>query len=319
MNDDRSVLPLGRPPSQEGWRSGVRRQFPRLVGAIDRVGDPLVAWSKQRLSDEAFISRQFQEHIGFALDLNDPKLLVEKIQWLKLHDLTPLHRICSDKLSVRDHVAKTVGSDLLVPLFDVLDDARAFTPERIAQASFAAKTNHDCGGVVLCSDRDLFDWPGARAKLHRHLKVDYWRKQREKAYRGIIRKIVVEELLRGPSGGSPDDLKFFCFSGRVEFVQVVSGRRQAMTRTMLSPAWDVLPIRRRGIPSASAPPLRPKRLDDLLAVAEALAAPFRFCRVDLYEVGETIRFGEYCFYPDGGYRPFEPLEWERRLGDLIRL
>jgi hypothetical protein len=210
-----------------------------------------------------------------------------------------------------------------VPLLDVLERAAELTPDRVTAPAFAAKTNHDCGGVVLCPDRASLDWAGARQKLGQHMARDYWRMQRETAYRGIERKILVEALLPGapgaPNWAPPDDHKFYCFSGRVQLVQVISGRGGAQTRTHLTPAWEVLPVRRRGLPASTTPPPRPARLGRMVAIAEALAAPFRFCRVDLYAVGERIYFGEYAFYPDGGYRPFEPVEWEEKLGAMVRL
>lgn len=315
---EQTGLPMA-PRHVPGWRRRARSRFPRAVGLIDRVGDPVMRWIEERQPDAAVLRRQYAMHMGAPLDLDRPRLLVEKIQWLKLHDVTDLHRRCSDKIAVRGHVASMVGDDILIPAQAVLETADDLTPERIVADRFAAKTNHDCGGVVLCRDRATFDWTAARAKLRRHMARDYWRSQRELAYRGIRPRILVEDLLPGPDGGPPVDYKFLCFGGRVEMVQVIAGRGGRQTRTMMSPDWAVLPVRRRGIPVADAAPARPPRLDAMLEIARALSAPFRFCRVDLYAVEGAIHFGEYAFYPDGGYRPFEPIEWEERLGAMVRL
>ena len=319
MKVQRSVLPHAGVPAPQTWRSQLRQRFPQAISLIDRIGDPVVEWAKRCLPDEAFVRLQFKDHVGFLPDLANPKTFAEKLQWLKLHDVTPLHRLCSDKLKVREHVARTVGGDVLIPLIAVLDDARELTPERIDAAGFAAKANHDCGSVVLCFDRGRFDWPDARKRLRRHLRTGYWRKQRERAYQGIVPKIIVEELLRPAAGGTPDDLKFFCFAGKVELVQIITGRFTDKTISMLSRDWTLLPISCVGIPCAAAVPPKPERLEEMIAMAQALAAPFRFCRVDFYELHGKVRFGEYCFYPDGGYRPLEPVEWEWRLGALIKI
>lgn len=310
--------PLPTPGARRvAWRDTVRARHPGLVRAVDRIGDPLVEWFQQRASDEAFLRRQFQAHLGTPLDLERPRRLVEKIQWLKLHDVTPLHRQCSDKIAVRDRVAEVIGPHVLVPLLDVLDDARQLTLERVTADRFAAKANHDCGSTVLCRGRDAFDWPGARASLARHLRRRYWRAQRELAYRGIEPRVMVEAMLPGTGDDPPPDYKFFCFAGRVEIVQVIEGRATGQTRTMMSPGWERLPVSRLGVPTAKEDPARPPRLGEMVAMAEALSAPFRFCRVDLYAIGDAIYFGEYAFYADGGYRPFVPDAWEMRLGAMV--
>ena len=55
--------------------------------------------------------------------------------------------------------------------------------------------------------------------------------------------------------------------------------------------------------------------------AERLAAAIDspFVRIDLYEIGDDIYFSEITFYPNAGVIPFEPKEWDRRLGDMIQL
>lgn len=58
------------------------------------------------ISDEKFIKIGFKRSFGYELNLNKPKTLNEKIQWLKFNDRTALHTICADKIAVRDYVKK---------------------------------------------------------------------------------------------------------------------------------------------------------------------------------------------------------------------
>lgn len=99
----------------------------------------------------------------------------------------------------------------------------------------------------------------------------------------------------------------------------VESRDGARVKTILDTSWRRLPVRRRNRPTSSEPPPRPETLPEMLRAAAALAAPFRFCRVDLYEHRGRVRFGEITFYPEAGCGVFEPPEWERRFGDLLRL
>lgn len=71
------------------------------------------------------------------------------------------------------------------------------------------------------------------------------------------------------------------------------------------------------LPDLTVP--RPTRLAELLGCARRLSAGFGFVRVDLYQVGERVVFGELTFYPGGGHNRFFPAAADRALGALLRL
>lgn len=48
--------------------------------------------------------------------------------------------------------------------------------------------------------------------------------------------------------------------------------------------------------------------------ARELSNGFDFLRVDLYDVGDRVVFGEFTLYPSGGRHPFQPSSWDYRLG-----
>ena len=68
------------------------------------------------------------------------------------------------------------------------------------------------------------------------------------------------------------------------------------------------------MPSSSASP--PSQLQAMFEVAEACALGSDFLRVDFYEVGGRLWFGEYCLYPGSGLDPFEPDSLDHHLGRL---
>lgn len=74
-------------------------------------------------------------------------------------------------------------------------------------------------------------------------------------------------------------------------------------------------------PNTSYPIPKPKNFDRMLEMANKLAEPFPFVRVDFYESadGNEIYVGELTFYPGGGYESFQPIEWDYKLGDMLRL
>ena len=62
----------------------------------------------------------------------------------------------------------------------------------------------------------------------------------------------------------------------------------------------------------------PDNKNELIIVAEKLAKPFKFVRVDLYDVDERIIFSELTFHSGGGLIPFEPKEYDLKFGNLIK-
>ena len=65
--------------------------------------------------------------------------------------------------------------------------------------------------------------------------------------------------------------------------------------------------------------VKPLMLDEAIQVAEKLAKPFPFVRVDLYLINHKIYFGELTFFHDGGAVALEPEEWENTFGGWINL
>ena len=54
----------------------------------------------------------------------------------------------------------------------------------------------------------------------------------------------------------------------------------------------------------------------MIEAAEILAEDFPFVRTDFYEVNSIPKFGEMTFYPQSGLDPFDPPEWDFKLGRL---
>ena len=42
-------------------------------------------------------------------------------------------------------------------------------------------------------------------------------------------------------------------------------------------------------------------------------------RVDLYDTGSNVLFGEMTFYHFSGMMPFEPIEWDYKFGEMLTL
>lgn len=264
----------------------------------------------------------------------NPRTFREKVRYKMLRDHRDLVVTFADKAAVRDLVAAVVGARYLPHVYAVVDDAAALRALALPDA-YVVKPTHGSGAAIVVSDRApvgarLPTDPGAWG--YRHVRpasapredvvriAGGWLAQlygqgpnREWVYGRVPRRIIVEELLTGPDGAPPDDHKLFVFHGRCAFVQVDSGRFGRRTQDFFRPDWQHLPLR-GGPPWAVPRPAQPACLAEMIAVAERLGSGTDFVRVDLYDVGGRVVFGELTSFPAGGDSPFDPESFDAEFG-----
>jgi hypothetical protein len=273
------------------------------------------------LADRAFpassVERFYRASTGRGINLSGPKTFSEKLQWLKLNHRNPYLTTLVDKYAARDHVRGRTGEEFLVPLLAVWDDPSDIVPEALP-GQFVLKATHGSGWNVFCHDARQFDWDETRKQLASWLKLNFYYVGFEWPYRHVRPRVMAEIMLHDPNRTSLLDYKFFCFDGIPRIVQVDVDRFSCHRRSMLDTAWRELPFQ-LAYPRPIRSPDRPTNLDEMLAVAGALSEGLPFVRVDLYCVQRRTFFGEMTFFPGAGIEPFEPYEWDRRLGDMLRL
>ena len=64
---------------------------------------------------------------------------------------------------------------------------------------------------------------------------------------------------------------------------------------------------------------KPVCMDRMFEIAEELSKGIPFVRVDLYECGGKIYFGETTFFPDSGFDPNLLPETDEYFGELLKL
>lgn len=264
----------------------------------------------------------------------NPHTFRDKVRYKMLRDHRALVVTFADKAAVRDYVAGVVGAQYLPRVYAILDDPAALQEASLPDA-YVAKPTHGSGAAIVVSDRAPDDARLPRAQhswVYRHVRPEFahrdelveiarhWLSQlygqgpnREWVYGRIPPRVVVEELLADTDGGIPDDYKFFVFHGRCHFVQVDSGRFGRRTQDFFRPDWSHLPLS-GGIPRAGCTPVRPAVFNDMVTLAEQLGADTDFVRVDLYEIGGRVVFGELTSFPAGGDSPFDPEYFNEEFG-----
>lgn len=277
----------------------------------------LPRWWEACLPDVYVQKSQFRRVFGRSLNLASPVTFNEKLHWLSRHYHHPMMTQLADKYSVRAFVEKQAGPEYLNELYGVWDDPSAIPFDRLPDA-FALKVTSGSGQNILCRDRSTLDREATIRQLVKWMKrSEYW-VSREWAYKHIRARVIAESLLLDERGDVPQDYKFFCFDGVPRFIQVDTGRFTDHRRDLFDLNWRKLPVTYT-YPCSDAPILRPQMLDKMLDLASTLSQGFPFVRVDLYNIGDSIKFGEMTWYPGGGLERFSPHEYDFVFGEAVKL
>lgn len=273
------------------------------------------------LPDKLFLTLCYRGRVGQTLHLDPPATMTEKLQWMKLYDRNPLYPLLSDKLAVRKYVRDRVGDSVLVPLLGAWD--RAVDVDFTALPNrFALKCTHDSGGVRVCTDKASFDKTEAVRFLEEHLAKNYYYCGREWWYKKVPPKVTAEAFIGSPDGKLPDDYKFFCFDGRVRCLLYCTNRVKAHADYyFLNPDFTLFPV--NDITKAALENgVRldpPETLPEMIRIAETLANGLSQVRVDLFDCGGRIYFGEMTLCDQSGFADDYVDGGDRIMGDFYTL
>lgn len=236
-----------------------------------------------------------------------------------LHDRDPRLTLISDKLRVRDYVVQKAGSNCLIPLL-----WHGYEPEEVPfdelPIRFVMKTNHGCGYVIIVNDKTQLNQKKAIRQLKKWLDTNFgqdtslgiaW------GYKNIRPTVIIESFME-EKGKAPVDYKFYCFSGRVEFLTLHYDRFEEHKTRSFDRNFEPYDFR-YDFDSWEGECNRPQNFEVMIYLAEALAEDFDFIRVDLYNIEGNIYFSELTPYPGGVSTRFLPLSRDYILGEKWRL
>lgn len=270
------------------------------------------------MPDKEYLERVYKARLGKEANIDEPKTFNEKLQWLKLHDRNPAYHKMVDKAEAKRYVAGKIGAEYVIQTLGVYDRFEEIDFSKLPDR-FVLKCTHDSGGIVLCSDKAVFDLIKAKKTINRFLKRDYYSIWREWPYQGLPHRIIAEEYIESKDGLT--DYKVHCFNGVPRLVLVCKDRFSAagLTEDFFTEDWEHLDVRRPHHPNAAQPEQKPAELDDLLRLSRILSDGIPFVRIDFYIVKHRILFSEMTFFPAAGFTAFEPDEWDKIFGDWLTL
>ncbi|WP_213990975.1 ATP-grasp fold amidoligase family protein [Sodalis sp. dw_96] len=245
-----------------------------------------------------------------------PKTFSEKII---IRNFKPksIYTELADKLKVRDYIVSTIGAQYLIKLHAVCSVLTRSIYDNLPN-SFVIKANHGCGFNRIVYDKTKITFDELSQESKQWMDINYYKTTRERHYKTITPCIMIEELLLD-KGKVPNDIKFHCFNRQGEmhiFIQVDYDRFGVHRRDIFDTQWNRTDIR-MGLPNSPEPMAAPENLAEMLSLAKRIAEQFSYLRIDFYEAGGKIYFGELTFTPGGGLCKMYPQETQRQWGDFF--
>lgn len=287
-----------------------------LILSLDRRN--LINW----IGDSLYLKLKFKAELGIPLNLDNPILFSEKLQWLKLYNRHEKYVDLVDKINVKDYVKTMIGDEYVIPTLGIWN-----SPDEInfdcLPSQFVIKCNHNSGtGMYICKDKSKMNEEHVREGLRKGLKDNYYIHGREWPYKYVQKRIIAEKFMKDETTSELRDYKFFCFNGKPFMCQVISNRSTNETIDFFDMDWNRLKGLKGlndNIENSTEEIPCPSCFDEMKELVSTLAKGHPFVRIDFYSVNNRPYFGEITFFPKGGFGKFTPDEWNLKLGDMIIL
>ena len=273
------------------------------------------------LPPKVYVKIHYEYFSGKKLDLNSPQDYNAKIEWYKVFFRPKILTQLVDKYEVRTYVEEKIGAKYLNELYAVYDNAEEIDFDSLPNR-FVIKANHTNGHNLIVKDKKNLDKKKSIKLLNKWLgKNQYYRRGQEWAYKDVKPKLIIEKFLKEKDKNTLVDYKFYCFNGKVKFVDVHFDRESDHKQYCFDLDFKLMPFRKGKEDNLEffKDYEEPSNLKEMVKLSEILADNLPFVRVDFYSINGQSIFGELTFYPSDARKKFFPEEYNTIIGDYFKL
>jgi hypothetical protein len=253
-----------------------------------------------------YVEHEYRYITHHKLHLKKPIRYTEKLQYLRLfvYPNDPKVVQCAGRVGVREYVKEIGLTDLLIPIYGVYDKFEDIDFSKLPD-SFVMKCSHASGFNIIVRDKTKLNIPETKIKMEKWLATDYGAKTVERHYSLIKPQIIIEKFL-GTATDLPTEYKIHVFNGKARNLYVVTGRGKNIRYNQYYIDWTPFDGSQfNGWLKTDYPLEKPSNFSEMVRIAEKLAVPFPFVRIDLYDIKGKIYFGEMTFTPAKGTLIFD--------------
>lgn len=253
------------------------------------------------------------EKKGIKIDLKNPKTIQDKLSWLNFYDIDPLKTKCADKILLHDYCKEVLGEDLCIPIIKVYNKFDDINWNELPN-NFVIKCNHGSAMNIIVKDKFKIDKKIIKEKLDRWINTDFALISVEPHYYDIPHKIFIEEYMND-GYETLHDYKFWCFNGEPKMYTINDGNGHGdiMYYTMDNKELNLYGIKQH------SDYIKPKNFDLMIEYSKKLAKPFKFVRVDMYEINNKVYLGELTFTPGAMYFKYKNSADHLKIGEMLQL
>lgn len=273
----------------------------------------------KKISPVTYVKLQYKYITHHKLNLKNPKRYTEKLQHLRLYEYpnNDLVSKCASRVGVREYIKELGLDEYLIPCLGIYDN---FDDINFAELpnQFVMKCSHACAFNMIVKDKSTLDINEARKKFDKWLKTNYGKKTIELHYAKIKPQIIIEKYIGGLE--LPLEYKIHVFNGKAKNLYVVSGRGKDIRYNNYYIDWTPFDGSQfNGWKKTDYPLNKPENFDEMIKLAETLAKPFPFVRVDLYNIDGKIYFGEMTFTPAKGTLILDDDSADFKMGEWLKI
>lgn len=255
----------------------------------------------KKITPVGYVKYQYKYITHHKLNLKNPIRYTEKLQYLRLY-VYPKNSLvskCASRDGVREYITSLGLEKYLIPTYGVFDRFEDIDFAKLPN-QFVLKCTHGCAFNQIVLDKSQFNYNKAKKKFNKWLKTNYGNMTMERHYSSIKPRIIIEKYI-GEIEHLPLEYKIHVFNGKARSLYVVSGRNEDIRYNNYYIDWTPFDGSQfNGWKKTDYELKKPDNFAEMVKLAETLAKPFPFVRVDLYNINGKILFSEMTFTPAKG-------------------